>query len=225
VTESVNHHTFPQKEAITIGRNASRRDPHRPLIMTPAPSPVPSLAEVERLQADLAAARAALSAANADNTRLRRDNRRLTDQVADLSARERGLGVYADPVQQLRHEIWTGWLHALTEHDRDRYPLAGYTLGPDLLPSVQALNDADRARAVQALTDTACGLVWDLPSRNPHRQKPPAAEPVVRADGATAWRCYIQQNTPSARRLVWWRYPDGRIEFAKIALHDDMACR
>jgi hypothetical protein len=32
----------------------------------------------------------------------------------------------------------------------------------------------------------------------------------------------MQINTPSARRLHYWRCPDGTIELSSVRLHDDM---
>jgi hypothetical protein len=46
------------------------------------------------------------------------------------------------------------------------------------------------------------------------------------ADGARAWRCALQVNTPSARRLHWWSVPGSEgatIEFASVAVHDDFS--
>ncbi|HVS20057.1 MAG TPA: hypothetical protein VMT18_15745 [Planctomycetota bacterium] len=42
-------------------------------------------------------------------------------------------------------------------------------------------------------------------------------------DGAQAWRCALQENTPSARRLHWWIVPGeggATIEFASVDVHD-----
>ena len=43
------------------------------------------------------------------------------------------------------------------------------------------------------------------------------------ADGAQAWRCALQVNSPSARRLHWWVVPGdsgATIEFANVDVHD-----
>src|SRR5439155_42297 len=42
-------------------------------------------------------------------------------------------------------------------------------------------------------------------------------------EGAKAWRCAIQLNSPSARRLHWWALDGGAVEFASAAVHDDMS--
>ena len=47
-------------------------------------------------------------------------------------------------------------------------------------------------------------------------------DPVrVRKDGAAAWRASLQVNTPSARRIHYWVLPNGQVEFARVATHDD----
>ncbi len=48
-------------------------------------------------------------------------------------------------------------------------------------------------------------------------------EQRVRADdGAKAWRVSLQINTPSARRLHFWRLPDGGVELSRVGVHDDL---
>jgi hypothetical protein len=41
-------------------------------------------------------------------------------------------------------------------------------------------------------------------------------------DGATAWRCALKTDSPSAPRLHYWSLPTGAVEFAKVGSHDDM---
>lgn len=45
----------------------------------------------------------------------------------------------------------------------------------------------------------------------------------VSDDGARADRVSLQVNTPSARRLHFWRLPDGHIELSKVGVHDDLS--
>lgn len=45
------------------------------------------------------------------------------------------------------------------------------------------------------------------------------------ADGAKAYRLYLQQGTPSARRLHYWQLADGRIELANVGFHDVISIR
>lgn len=73
---------------------------------------------------------------------------------------------------------------------------------------------------VEVLTDQ----IRQRPVRELHRQRtgPGGEDPfLVRDDGAVAWRASLQRKTPQARRLIWWRLPDGSVELARVAAHDD----
>ena len=68
-----------------------------------------------------------------------------------------------------------------------------------------------------AAVDVLTGQASAKNGRRVHRQRVGrcgGAAPLVRADGATGWRCDIRSNTPAAPRLLWWVLPDGRIELA-----------
>ena len=43
----------------------------------------------------------------------------------------------------------------------------------------------------------------------------------TRGDGGVAWRCSLQVNTPSARRLKYWQLPGGVVEFDSVGVHDE----
>jgi hypothetical protein len=43
-------------------------------------------------------------------------------------------------------------------------------------------------------------------------------------DGAQAWRCALQVNTPGARRMHWWRIPETEgavVELASVGHRDE----
>jgi hypothetical protein len=44
---------------------------------------------------------------------------------------------------------------------------------------------------------------------------------VPRNDGAICRRVYMESRTSQARRIHYWKLRDGRIEFSRVALHDD----
>lgn len=48
-----------------------------------------------------------------------------------------------------------------------------------------------------------------------------ASSPVIREDGAMAWRCAIQRNSPAAARLTWWELTIGVVELSRVGHHDD----
>lgn len=78
------------------------------------------------------------------------------------------------------------------------------------------------------MVDVLTGQASADNGRRVHRQRVRQAggtAPLVRADGVAGWRCDIRSNTPAAPRLLWWALPDGRIELARAAIHDDYAMR
>lgn len=167
-------------------------------------------------------------------TELRKLRDRLNDTAKELR-RERdrrvhaedllhGRQMYDDPEAQFRHEISVAC-------DTLRAALNGqagspreFILGPDFLDSVAGLQGIDRAQIVEK---TAAKLVGAPNVReHPFRTSDAGNAPqVIRADGAKAFRLYLQQGSSSARRLHYWLLADNRIELAKVGVHDDIVIR
>jgi len=203
---------FLRQEPVTVWSSCDGRP-------TAVPDP---LAEVEH---DLAEARARISALAADRKRLQRE---LTELRQGGICRYTPPIIYADPAVQFRYEIEQHWLSTLPEKERAAHPLAEYLLGPDFLDSLAALQVVRREAVLTAVVDVLTGQVSVKNGRRTHRQRVGrggGTAPLVRADGAAAWRCDIRNSTPAAPRLLWWVLPDGRIELAKAAVHDDHAMR
>jgi hypothetical protein len=170
---------------------------------------------------------------------LRERNTELAAEVALLRKQVRGLGernseletllhsrrVFEDPAEQLKHEIWLAWMHAYSEADRDRHPLAPYRFGPRFVESVETIEGVEREKVVATCVDVLTRRAWEINGRKARQMRTHdtgGSQVRVRVhDQATAWRCNIQTNSPSARRLMWWEVPDGSIELAVAALHDD----
>lgn len=166
--------------------------------------------------------------AETDNALLRRQIRSLTDQVAELQQRQSGRGVFDDADEQFDHELRLCWLNTFPAETRTRMPLRSYTLGPDFLESLITLDPADRPRVLGAVADVLTRHVWESHSRAPKQFRETGAgnSPArVRDDGAVAWRCSVQRNSPAARRLMWWELTDGTVELGKAAVHDDYTLR
>lgn len=183
-------------------------------------------AKVMRLRKDLAAALAREAALVTEVTELKKANRGLADKVDQLSQRLYRTNVYTDPCEQFRHEVEHAYLTTYTPHDRETYPMADYVLGDEFLSSVEALEGIDRDKIVSAVVDVVTRRAWQINGRAVHQLRdgtPGGAPAVVRADGATAWRCNLQTGTASARRLMWWDLPDGTIELSVVAVHDEIA--
>jgi hypothetical protein len=79
---------------------------------------------------------------------------------------------------------------------------------------------------VKACVDVVIGSPGLLARREDHPLRvddgPGARTRTRLSDNAEARRCYIEHNTPSARRLHYWVGPEGAVEFASVNIHDDM---
>ncbi len=155
-----------------------------------------------------------------DIGRLRKDLRRA--QRSNPGAADGQAPVYADPEQQLRHEIALAYLHRVPEPDRTAYPLPErYTVGSRFLQTLQDLHGISREKVIDVAGEVLCGLARELPSRQLHPWRSSDSGPQeVRSDGAAAWRVSLQVNTPGARRLRYWKLRDGTIELDSVGVHD-----
>ena len=127
----------------------------------------------------------------------------------------------------IRHEIYLAWIERLDAADRTRYPLPElFTVGPGFADSLEGMDAGQLQKIFRAAVDVLTGYVRELASRNVHPLREgsgAAAAAVTRADGAVCFRAYVEQNTPSARRLHYWQTPSRHVELSRVVLHDDMA--
>ena len=99
-------------------------------------------------------------------------------------------------------------------------------LHPRFLESARDLEGISTERLLQVCAHVVSGHAAHLHGLQVHplRSGEGGAEQRVRAaDGARAWRCSLQVNTPSARRLHWWSLPGvagGALELAVVGVHD-----
>lgn len=159
-----------------------------------------------------------LREANNQIARLRKGSPDGRDALATFEAYSRQ---FENPVDRLRFEIDGAWARRFPGGDR---PMGPWSVGPHFFRSWNDIEGISRGKVVDVLVEVLTGLDAELPSRELHqlRSGDRGNDPVVtRADGATAWRVSLQVRTPSARRLHYWRLPDGSIEFASVRLHDD----
>src|SRR5690606_37099821 len=160
----------------------------------------------------------ALRKARQDAARLRR---RLGDTGEDLTE-ERW---FLDDEEQLRFEVLTEWARTVPAAEKADRPLAPYTLGPRFLGSLTDVEGVSRERVVWTLVMVLTGLAPEMNGLQAHRLRGGAGgddPPRQREDGALCWRVALQVNTPSARRLHYWRLPGGAYELSRVVLHDDM---
>jgi hypothetical protein len=189
-------------------------------------------AEEDRREAEHQATRAQEEASRAirDMSRRERDTKgqlkRARDRMQWLENQLRGSGRYDDAEQQFRHEIDVHWSQSHFGSDRTDWPLTSFTLGPDFLPSLEAVAGIPRSKIVEVCVAVLTGRAADLASRELHALRTdeggdsPQRE---RGDGAKAWRVSLQIKTPSARRLHFWRLPDNSVELSKVGVHDDLS--
>lgn len=137
---------------------------------------------------------------------------------------ERDLHLFSDPADQLRFEVKMAWLRRFSEPERnDTRRLMSWRVGEDFFESWnQVKQGIERSKVVDVIVEVLTDLAPSLTSREVHqlRTGPGGDDPVRTRGDQIAWRVSLQVNTPSARRLHYWRGPEG-IELASIRLHDD----
>jgi predicted RNA-binding protein with RPS1 domain len=110
------------------------------------------------------------------------------------------------------------------EADRQRYPLQRMRVGRAFLESVRTCQGIDVAKVLEVCAQVASGRAHEIPGRFVHElTEGVAGRSTIRSsDGARAWRCALQVGTPSARRLHWWSIAGATVEFARVAVHDEV---
>jgi hypothetical protein len=131
--------------------------------------------------------------------------------------------LFTDAQEQFRHEVYLEWVTRIPAAEKAAKPLSEYTLGPDFLASLEALEGVSRSKVVAVVVEVLTGQAPHLAGREPHQLRggqAAGAAYVTRADGATCWRVALQQETAGARRMHYWRARD-RYEFSRVVHHDD----
>ncbi|MGQ0467874.1 MAG: hypothetical protein ACT4QG_21470 [Sporichthyaceae bacterium] len=131
---------------------------------------------------------------------------------------------FADPALAFRHAVVTAWATRIPVAEQAQRPLPDFDLGPEFLTSLGKVPDVPLDKVADVAVEILTGLVHQLNGRDLHqlRTGDGGGSPYVRrdSDGASCWRAALQVNTPQARRIHYWRLPGGRIEFSRVALHD-----
>lgn len=133
---------------------------------------------------------------------------------------------FADPPDQLRFDVWVTWAHRTLPGEKAAWPLREWQVGDHFFTSWAEVGRLERSKLVDVVVDVLTGRVEQMPARQLHQLREGAGgndKPVVRPDGATCWRVALQQQTPAARRLHFWRLKDGSVELSSVRLHDNMA--
>ncbi|MBE1874716.1 hypothetical protein [Myceligenerans pegani] len=209
-------------------------------------------AQVKRLEKDLIEVKVEKRRAEVELDELRRYVADLRDQVdrrdqqlersrAQLRAeksksaayrRELGRDVevtteryFSDPAEQFRFEVTQTWAQIVPAGEKDRWPLEEYVLGPRFLESLETVEGISRDKVLRTVVHVVTGRAPEMNGLQVHplRSGLGGDDPQrVRDDGAACWRVSLQVNTPSARRMHYWRLPGGGYELSRVVLHDDM---
>lgn len=155
----------------------------------------------------------------------RQEAARLRRRLGDAGMEVPEERYFTDDEEQLRFEVLSEWARAIPAAEKAGRPLAEYTLGPRFLPSLTDLEGVSRDRVVWTLVMVLTGLAPEMNGLQVHRLRTGSGgdDPVrLRDDGAVCWRVSLQVNTPSARRLHYWKLPGGSYELSRVVLHDDV---
>jgi hypothetical protein len=131
-----------------------------------------------------------------------------------------------DPAERFLRAVRSAWERNTLGDDRRRFPWRAPALGSGFLASLDEMHGIARERIVDVCAHVASGRARDIPGLELHplRSADAGGSPQLRrADGAKAYRCSLQANTPAARRLHYWQLSDGDVELAKVVYHDDFS--
>lgn len=138
--------------------------------------------------------------------------------------------LFESPTQQLRYEVQHWYLYTVPPTQREQWPMGNYGFTERFIDDVyEQSRQISRSQIIAAIVDVVCGRHVEVPARSSRAMRDGggahARPQVARTDGALAWRANVNTGTPAARRIMWWRLPDGRIELARLATHDDVDLR
>jgi hypothetical protein len=126
-------------------------------------------------------------------------------------------------------ELRRVWISRYKPAEREQnYPLdlSNFTYGPMFFESVfnPDLTEDELRKAVRVIVDVVTGRESDSRQSRVHPLREtdsPSSPQRTRTDGSKAWRANIEDNTPQARRLHYWKSSNGQMELSKISRHDD----
>jgi hypothetical protein len=130
-----------------------------------------------------------------------------------------------DLEQRLRLMLAGQWVCALTDADRLEHPLRPYVFGRRFAGMLEDRRvDVSLERIAWVCAMVVCGRA-PRAGCEVHRLRTGGggnAAQLERSDGARAWRCNLKASA-GGPRLHYWALPEGTIEFASVAGHDDFS--
>lgn len=135
-------------------------------------------------------------------------------------------GLFATAAERVRHDVYLAWARNVPAGDKERQVLPqGWMVGPEFAASLYGFTEPGVvAKALKATVEVLTGRAERNAAREVHVLRSSAGgdtAQLVRADGARCYRAAIEQKVASARRLHFWRLPDGTIELCRVVVHDD----
>lgn len=135
-------------------------------------------------------------------------------------------GLFATPDERLRHDVYLAWAKNVPAMDKARRTLpSDWLAGTGFAASLYGFTEPGAvAKALKATVEILTGAAERNAAREIHMLRTNAGGDTaqhVRGDGARCFRAAVEQNVAAARRLHFWRLPDGSIELSRVVVHDD----
>lgn len=130
--------------------------------------------------------------------------------------------LFADAGEQFRFELVHAWAQAVPAAEKAAHPLGNFSMGQPFLDSWASLPRQQQGKVLRAVVDLVADRTGSLRKREPHvlRLNDGAkAGPTMRREDV-CMRLYIEQNTPGALRLHYWKLPAGGVELHQVVTHD-----
>ena len=127
--------------------------------------------------------------------------------------------MFASAEDEIRHRVLVLWAEQTTPQDKLDQPMPSFTVGDAFAATVD-----DLTAHTPVLLDKIARAVLRVvlgQDRDAHKLDANGAGRLTREDGAVPWRSYVEQKTPSARRLHFYKLPGGGIELSRVVVHDD----
>ena len=178
----------------------------------------------DAVRGELEQAGARLERQSAELQRLRTNNRDTQRALKRATVEWDEMFETAD--ERLRHDVYLAWAKNTPAADKARCPLPPvWAAGPEFAGSIYACTEPGlAAKALKTTVEVLTGAAERSTAREIHplRENTGADSlQVRRGDGARCFRAAVERNVAAARRLHYWRLPDGTVELSRIVVHDD----
>lgn len=185
-----------------------------------------ALSEMAQQEETINLLNADLAARDDELSRLNFEIGRLNSELAEARAKTAvTLAVVGEQEAEFLRDVNARYAKRFSKTDRYVHPLAELRVGGRFLASLDQHSQL-YGKIVDVCAEVGCRRAKDFNGREVHRLRvgDGGGDPrrVRASDGAKAFRCAVQRNTPQAARLHWWEVGDV-IEFASVVQHDNMS--